>query len=142
LPTTPLASNQPQPARWRWQRIIPIVAFLFIFAIPLIAILAHNKTTSKGQQNQNNITLKQTGVKIQATITNIRQDFTYKVGSQYPYVVDAQWQDPATGKQYLFHSDWLWQDPSFKLRGINFVTVYVNPNNYNTYYMDLRQLSQ
>ena len=76
---------------------------------------------------------------IQANITNFSINRSVKVNGKSPYIMIANTISPYDGKTYVFKSDSIWNDLSNVLQTYNIKTVpvYVNPNNYKEYYIDI-----
>ena len=69
-------------------------------------------------------------------ITDIRMDTRVRMNGRYPYVVEAQYMEPATREIYLFRSHNFFYNPANKLTSDR-VDVYLIPPDYKNYYMDI-----
>lgn len=79
---------------------------------------------------------------IQASIVGFSLDTSTSVNGRCPYRLDATYISPIDGKLYTYKSDQLWADltPILEQRQITTIPVYVNPNNYAEYYVDISSL--
>lgn len=73
---------------------------------------------------------------IYATITGVSIRYNVKLNNIHPYQIDCQYTDPKTNIIHIFHSDEILYDPSTMIQSET-VPVYVNPKNYNQYYVDI-----
>lgn len=73
---------------------------------------------------------------IYATITGVSIHYSVKVNNIHPYQIDCQYTDPKTNIIHIFHSEGILYDPSTMIQSET-VPVYVNPKNYNEYYVDI-----
>lgn len=82
--------------------------------------------------------------KINASIIGVTINQTAIINGRHPYVLEANCMSPTDGKLYIFKSDYLFQDVSPIIQQFNMTTipVYVNPNNYNEYVMDIEQIKK
>ncbi len=76
------------------------------------------------------------GTRVTATITGIEMDQSIDVGGQRPYLILAQWLNPATGQLHLFKSESIWFDPKPFIKGET-ISVFVEPHNPKSYYVDI-----
>ncbi len=81
--------------------------------------------------------LEQKGQPIVARITDIRLNTSLKNKGKSPYVVLAQWHDPAQNKLHHFRSDSIWYEPTSLSVG-NDINVLVDPNNPDRYQVILK----
>jgi hypothetical protein len=119
--------------------ITAAVVWLGMFSVQSFISLQHRHQEyldRAQQQVDETARLKQSGVKVAATITNVESCsvVTYHRCARF---IDLEWTDPATGKTYNFRSGRMFQDPTFKLRSLKTLDVYLDPNNYAKYYVDL-----
>ncbi len=79
---------------------------------------------------------------IQANIVGFNIDSSVSVNGRCPYRLEANYISPIDGKLYSYRSDNIWSDltPILEQRQITTIPVYVNPNNYAEYYMDISSL--
>lgn len=107
--------------------------FTLIGGIPKIIKISKRRLKAKLLNN---------GLKITADITEITINGIYRVNRRSPYLIICQWQDSQTGIIYLFKSGHIWYEPEAILErlGINQLTVYLNPDNYKKYYVDITEL--
>lgn len=90
---------------------------------------------------RDNKELKQTGIAIQADINNITIDEDYSKNGRHPYIIYAQWQDLKTSKIHLFQSMPIWYDPTKYIK-YDTITVFIDPDNPQAYYMDIEFLPE
>lgn len=76
---------------------------------------------------------------IQANITSFDINNNVTVNGRHPYILIATVMSPYDGLIYTFKSDSIWNDmtPLFQNYNITTVPVYVNPQNYKEYYVDI-----
>lgn len=76
---------------------------------------------------------------IQAQIGGIEPNYSVSVNGKHPFLLTASAISPYDGKIYTFRSESFWSDLTLVLQHYNItqVPVYVNPNNYNEYYVDI-----
>ncbi|HUS23446.1 MAG TPA: DUF3592 domain-containing protein [Candidatus Binatia bacterium] len=79
---------------------------------------------------------RQSGVTVQARFTEIARDTRVRVNGRSPYRIVAQWQNPRDARVYRFQSDAIWIDPTEYLRGREQLTVKVDPDRPQRYWMD------
>jgi len=77
------------------------------------------------------------GKKISADITGARLDTSYRVNGNSPFVIGAQWQEPATQMMYVFKSEYIWFDPSSFLHDKKKIDVYIDERDPGRYYVDI-----
>lgn len=80
--------------------------------------------------------LLSSGTAVQANITHIGLDTSYKVGDTNPFQIQAQWLDPATQSVHVFKSEHIWYDPSDHIVKDS-IRVYIDRVNPKKYYMDI-----
>ena len=80
--------------------------------------------------------LKKRGKSIVTHFKGVEENTFVVVNGRHPYQIVTEWRNPDTNKIHLFYSKELWFDPSIYI-DINKITVFVDENNLNTYYMDL-----
>ena len=98
----------------------------FILFIYLIIILINYLT------NKKNYRLKKIGFKIHTNIIEIRKITT----NLYIYKIVSEYIDPVSKGKFYFISDKVVIPKNYELK-TNAVDVYVNPNNYEDYFVDL-----
>lgn len=76
---------------------------------------------------------------IQAQISGIETNYSVTVNGRHPFLLMASAISPYDGKVYTFKSESFWSDLTLVLQQYNItqVPVYVNPSNYNEYYVDI-----
>ena len=81
---------------------------------------------------------------IQAQIGDFSLNRNLTVNGRHPYVLRASAISPYNGRAYEFKSDAIWNDltPILHAYNITKVPVYVNPQNYEEYYMDTKYFQQ
>ena len=80
--------------------------------------------------------LEQFGQRVGAQVTGVTLNSSYSVNGRNPYVINAQWQNPATGLVHTFCSDNIWFDPSQFLTEKN-IQVLVDLKDPEKYVIDL-----
>lgn len=81
---------------------------------------------------------------IQANIIGFAIDTTMRVNGRNPYKLEATYINPNDGKMYTYRSESIWADltPILQQMQITTIPVYVNPNNYAEYVVDISSLKQ
>lgn len=81
---------------------------------------------------------------IQAQIGDFSIDGSLMVNGRHHFVLRASAISPYNGQAYEFRSDAIWNDlrPILQAYNISKVPVYVNPQNYKEYYMDMTIINQ
>lgn len=81
---------------------------------------------------------------IQAKIIDFVINGSISVNGKHPYMLVASTISPYDGNTYVFNSDSVWNDlnPIIKQYNITTVPVYVNPQNYKEYYLDIDIFNQ
>ncbi len=85
--------------------------------------------------------LLQNGQPVNALLTNVALNTSVRLNGSSPFVIQAQWQDPATQKVYVFESGHIWYDPSPYL-GDRSIPVRINPRDPRKYHVDLSFLPE
>jgi Protein of unknown function (DUF3592). len=82
--------------------------------------------------------------RINATIINVSMNTSVMINGRHPYILESNCMSPADGKLYNFRSEDLWQDvtPILQQFNIKTIPVYVNPQNYAEYVVDVSQIKQ
>ncbi|MDR0841010.1 MAG: DUF3592 domain-containing protein [Christensenellaceae bacterium] len=82
------------------------------------------------------------GFFVQADFVKIERNLFMQVNGMHPYTVVCRWQDAGRDLPYYFTSENLWFDPAHILaeRGICALDVYVNPDNWEDYYVAVEPL--
>ena len=94
--------------------------------------------TSESKRKQKIQAIIKQGNYIEAEITEITQNLAYEENGEYPYVVNAKYEDE-TGCVHLFRSYNLNFNPENMLLD-HVVRIYVKKNDYKYYYMDLNSI--
>jgi hypothetical protein len=80
--------------------------------------------------------LQLNGQQVTAEITDIQLNRGIKVNGKSPYVILAQWYDPAKKLTYVFRSDSIWQIQANLAPGGK-VNVKVDPQNFRRYHVEI-----
>lgn len=78
--------------------------------------------------------LRENGKLVNAKVNEVALNRNYKVNGRSPYVITAQWADPATQTMYVFTSDHIWFDPTQYVK--EEIEVWIDPNNAKSYYVN------
>jgi len=78
------------------------------------------------------------GTPVQTQFTDVQHDTRVKVNGRSPYRVHSQWQNPRDGRVYTFMSDPMWVHPGPFLKDRPQITVKLDPDRPQRYWMDLR----
>ncbi|MBF0206794.1 MAG: DUF3592 domain-containing protein [Oligoflexia bacterium] len=110
--------------------ILSVVMGLLIVFLPFIYLYR-----KKVVQDE----LKYNGKKIEADVVRIETDTRVAVGRHHPYVLIAQWHDKQNNVVYTFRSDHVWVDfdPNQFIKQGDKITVYVSPENYEVYWVNI-----
>ena len=87
--------------------------------------------------------LKTTGIKLEATIVDIFVDIQKpQYQKKYPYRVRAKYVNPTDNQEYTYSSDYTYKDLKELLKETKkeTITVYIDKENPNNYYVDLNSL--
>lgn len=81
---------------------------------------------------------------IQANIVGFNIDTSVAINGRNPYRLEANYVNPNDGKIYSYRSEEIWVDltPILSQMQLTTVPVYVNPNNFAEYYMDITNLTK
>lgn len=90
-------------------------------------------------------TLKETGIRINATITDIYVDTTAPIHKkQFPYRIRAKYTNPVDNKEYVYDSNYTYVN--LKEKQVEYQTeniaVYLDKNNTSRYYVDLDSMKE
>lgn len=82
--------------------------------------------------------------RISATIIGVTTKYSVRINGKNPYILEANYMSLTDGKLYNFESEFLFRDitPILEKFNISEIPVYINPNNYNEYVMDISQIKQ
>jgi hypothetical protein len=94
--------------------------------------------TSESKQKQKIQAIIKQGNYIEAEITEITQNLAFEEDGEYPYVINAKYEDE-TGCVHLFRSYNLNFNPEGMLLS-QIVRIYVKKDDYKYYYMDLSSI--
>ncbi len=81
------------------------------------------------------------GNAIETDLQGVERNDTVEVNGRRPWRIISQRLDPASNKLRVFHSENLWFDPAKFVTGKK-ITVLLDPNNPQRYYMDVSFLPQ
>ncbi|QHT67515.1 DUF3592 domain-containing protein [Rhodocytophaga rosea] len=114
-----------------------ITGFLgMIFStIGLANLFAASRTRKKDAWLLNN------GRKIETQLQSVAKNTNVRVNGRSPFVVYSQWLNPHTQQVHVFKSASIWYDPSEYISNQK-VPVWVDPNNYKRYRVDLSFLPE
>ena len=79
---------------------------------------------------------EQKGKRLSLPISEVTQDFSYKVNGRSPFIIVSQWINPLTQEVHEFKSDYFWYNPATLLENHKQVEVWVDENDPTRYYMD------
>lgn len=108
----------------------------FIFTLLALAILAGAGFFMYRYITENKIAdLKTNGKLLETTFASIEINWNLKINNQSPYQIHTVWVNPETEAVYYFKSKNLWRNPDGYVPKM--IKVYVDPDNYKNYLMDL-----
>lgn len=82
------------------------------------------------------------GRPIEASFVVVDLKTNVKMNGQSPFVLRAQWHDPAGNKVYTYESEYLWYDPSDYVSEQKPISVLIDPQNPASYHMDISFLPE
>lgn len=85
---------------------------------------------------------KTTGRRVEAQILKTDVDTTITVLKKNPYYIDCKWTDPITGREYAHTIRYIWTDPKTLLDGPSKIDVYIDRDDPEKYYMDIKFLGE
>lgn len=88
------------------------------------------------RQSQNKRYLKEHGEPVQATYQGTERNRSISVNGRNPFVVIAQWQNPATSEIHVFKSENIWFDPTQYITS-DTIRVLIDKENPKKNFMDL-----
>jgi hypothetical protein len=120
----------------QWLAVL-ITGFLGVIfsTIGCANLFAASKTRKKEKWLLNN------GRKIETHLQSVARNTNVRVNGRSPFVVYSQWLNPHTQQVHVFKSDLIWYNPSDYIQNQK-VPVWVDPNNYKRYRVDLSFLPQ
>ena len=79
---------------------------------------------------------------IEADIKNVELKSNISINGRHPYILIATAISPKNGMLHIFESEYFFEDIKYNLQANNIrkVLVYVNPNNYDKYYVNIDTL--
>jgi len=80
--------------------------------------------------------LQTNGQRVTAVVSEVRLNTSLKNRGKSPYVVTAQWRNPANSQLYSFKSNSLWVEPAPVAPGKE-VSVLVDPKDFGRYHMEI-----
>lgn len=83
--------------------------------------------------------LKNDGVYVNARISAVERNLSVKINNRHPYYVLCEYEDIYSGSIHEFRSDNILNNPG-DVVGTN-ITVYVDNNNWDLYYVDTESLT-
>lgn len=83
------------------------------------------------------IRLRQRGQSVQAIVTSVKRSGNFRINNKIPYVITSEFMDTNSGERHEFKSDLLEKDPGDLVKGGDSIKVFVNPQNYGNYFVDL-----
>lgn len=76
------------------------------------------------------------GKRVLVPISEVTQDFSYKVNGRSPFIIVCQYHDSASNTVYQFKSDYIWYNPSPFLETRKELDVYLDPQDLKRYFVD------
>ena len=77
------------------------------------------------------------GKRLTLPILEVGPDYSFRVNGRHPYVISTQFHDKTLNILHAYKSDYIWYDPSEQLAKRKDVDVYVDPNDFRRYYVDI-----
>lgn len=84
--------------------------------------------------------LRENGMSVAAKVTSVALNMRLTVNGRHPYIIYAQWQDPASQITYQFRSKNLWYDPRQYVKET--IEVMIDPSDPKKYMMSEKTLRQ
>lgn len=116
--------------------IIFIIMGTVFGGVGLISLISSIKRNSKKKK------LLEQGYYVVAIVESIDVNTSYTVNGRHPYLIYCVYQDPYSGMLYRFKSENLWTNPESVIQPGYGITVYVMPNDFSTYYVDVESIFQ
>ena len=117
--------------------IMSVVGFvLFIIGVSIVRSFSVGKVNKKKILKYNHV--------IDATISKVRVNHEVLVENKNPFVIETSYQNQEDGRVYYFRSEDLWFDPAeiIMKASIRSLPIYVNPNNFKEYVVDLTSITK
>lgn len=77
------------------------------------------------------------GRKVSMPISEVTKDYSFKMNGRSPFVIVAQWHDKSSNTVYQFKSEYIWFNPEMYLTEKKEIDVFIDPNNFKRYYVDV-----
>ena len=120
---------------------------MFVIVGLMVAIvfsLAGGKNAKDRQRKANRIpgevSWKRKGLRLAGEVENIVLEPQYSVNGREPYIIICTYLDVNSNTIYRFKSDFFVEDPSNVVYQGMPIDIYVNPEDYSQYYVDIEQL--
>ena len=81
--------------------------------------------------------LQSEGIHITTNIVDVIEDDHIRMNGRSPFRIYSIWTDPKTGVDHKFVSARIWSNPLYRLGSQKTVTVIIDPDDPNIYFMDL-----
>lgn len=119
------------------ESLIPVIilrCFGSVFILISMIILAFKFRRKRIMQN-----LKENGLILNAKYLYVKTNIVYNVNNKHPFNIYCESNQLFDGLTHKFKSENIWNDPTkiIEDNNIKHFKVYVNPNNYKQYYMDI-----
>ena len=119
-----------------------IVATCFIVIGLLTALVGGVSIIKECRNKKRYKTLKATGKRLIATINRITINTRIAVNEEHPYIIWCSYVDGFSGATFEFKSEDVWNDPYEVCDVGSPIEVWVNPNDYLEYYVDVDSITE
>ncbi len=115
--------------------VLPAILALVFGGIGFTFLFASRSNNKKKEY------LMENGRVLHGVVELIDFNWNLTVNGIHPYLVYCQYNDMGTGTVYKFKSENLYFDPNQYYNIGDSIDIYVDPNNYRKYFVDVRQYS-
>ena len=130
----PNASINSFMSLWLGTIILSVIGLVF-------AAIGFGVLAFQGKNSKKIAWLKQSGRRIQAKLSGVELNTSYKVNGRSPYRISCQWLNPESNKLHIFQSENLWFNPEQYINRES-LDVLIDPADPGRYYVDLSFLPE
>ena len=127
-----------------WSTFLGWGIICFLISIPLYFATIYRVNIGKRLKMGSSTKISGTILRIRRVFfpAQIRLTTSQDLGTSnsFPYVILVSWKDVSTGRDYIFRSLLLSNDPSDRFKVGENIDVYLDPKNYQKYYVDTGNL--
>ena len=108
--------------------VFGLVGVLFLLIAGIFLLVRNRRRRTMGK-------VRAEGRRLNAVVTAVDWNQSFSMNGRHPYVVNCQFVDGTT--VHTFRSENIWFDPSPDIWPGMDISVYVNQDNYNEYWVDI-----